>query len=132
MATKKEIKATEQMEAFKHLQEYKGLKVYAEVNSVSRSGMSRRIEYYVIPEKNHLARIGYYIAKVIDYSYSIDKGGISVSGCGMDMIFHVLSSFNYKAATLETGKTLKELLDSGTYGLIYDDYFFDANSYGNI
>ena len=120
-ANKEEIQ-----QAFDVLKPCKGMTVYGTVNSVSRSGMSRRIEFYVAHEKNEIRRIGYYIAKIAGYPYDADKG-LLVKGCGMDMLFAVLSNFNYAVAQLETGKTLTELLNSGEYGRIYNDYFFDAN-----
>ena len=121
-ASKEEIR-----QAYEALKPCKGMIVYGTVNSVSRSGMSRRIEFYVATEKNEIRRIGYYIAKIAGYPYNADKGGILVNGCGMDMLFSVLSNFNYAMAQFETGKPLTELLNSGKYGRIYDDYFFDAS-----
>ena len=112
--------------AYEALKPCKGMTVYGTVNSVSRSGMSRRIEFYVATEKNEIHRIGYYIAKIAGYPYDADKG-LLVTGCGMDMIFSVLSNFNYSVAQLETGKNLTELLNSGEYGRICDNYFFNAN-----
>ena len=120
-ANKEEIR-----QAYEALKPCKGMTVYGTVNSVSRSGTSRRIEFYVATEKNEIHRIGYYIAKIAGYPYDADKG-LLVNGCGMDMLFAVLSNFNYAVAQLETGKTLTELLNSGEYGRIYNDYFFDAN-----
>ena len=120
-ASKEEIQR-----AYNVLKPYKGMKVYGTVNSISRSGMSRRIEFYVATEKNEIRRIGYYIAKIAGYKYDADKG-LFVTGCGMDMLFSVLSNFNYAVAQFETGKPLTELLNSGKYGRIYDNYFFDAN-----
>ena len=123
----KVIRKQEIDHVYEILKPFKGLTVYGTVNSVSRSGMSRRIEFYVATEKNEIRRIGYYIAKIAGYPYNVDKGGILVNGCGMDMLFSVLSNFNYAVAQYETGKNLTELLNSGEYGRIYDDYFFDAN-----
>lgn len=68
-----------------------GSKVYTKLESVSASGMSRRISLYVVhPAKNgnpaHIANITYSAAVVMGRNVS-DKGGISVNGCGMDMGF---------------------------------------------
>lgn len=120
----------EKAKAWEQIKKYRGLTVYATVNSVSRSGMSRRIGYYVCPEKNEIVRIGWLIAQIADYGYDIDKGGIRADGCGMDMIFSVLSNFNYAAAQLDTGKTIRELLDDPKKPAgerIYDKYFFNAS-----
>ena len=118
--------------AYDFIKGYKGKQIYANVKSVSSYGMSRRIEFYCVDDDGRIDRIGFYMAKIIDYPYNVDKGGISVSGCGMDMIFHVISCFNYAVAQYETGKSLRELLDSGKYGRIYDDYFFDADKYRTL
>ena len=134
MQTKQE-KADELARAYSILEKYRGRKVYAVVNSVSRSGMQRRIEFYCVSptEPQEINRIGYYIAQAIGYRYNVDKGGMKVNGCGMDMIFHVLSSFNYHMAQHDTGKTLTQLMETKECGeRIYDAYFFDADNYGGL
>ncbi len=115
--------------AYSVIENYRGKPISARVNSVSRSGMSRRIEYYTTNEDGSIARIGYYIAIIADYPYSVDKGGIRADGCGMDMVFNTLSNFNYAMAKHDTGKTILELLKTGECGEhIYDKYFFNANN----
>ena len=114
--------------AYDMLKQYRGRKFYAIVNSVSRSGMSRRIEYYCVDDYKTIQRIGYYIARICGYPYSVDKGGLSVGGCGQDMIFSVLSNFNYEMAKLDT-----ELLDSKELGKnICDKHFTNASNYGKL
>lgn len=116
----------EKAESYKRLLKYRGKQFACIINSVSRSGMSRRMEFYA----DGYNRVGYDIARIVDYSYNIDKGGLSVGGCGMDMVFHVLSSLNYAMAILDTGKTLTELLKTKECGEhIYDKYFCNANNY---
>jgi len=116
----------EKEEAIKFLEQYRGQNFACCIKSVSRSGMSRRMEFYA----KDFQRIGYYIARVIDYPYNVDKGGIQVNGCGMDMVFHVLSSLNYAMARIDTGKTIPELLETKECGIhIYDEYFTNANRY---
>jgi hypothetical protein len=115
-------------DAFNYMLQFKGKEVAACVKSVSKSGMSRRIEIYA----DGYNRIGYYIAVLGDYSYDSNKG-IRVDGCGMDMIFHTLSNFNYFMAQKITGKTIQELIVTKECGeRIYDNYFFDANSYRTL
>jgi len=119
----------EKLEAYEILKKYRGQKIGACIKSVSKSGMSRKIEFY----SSNFDRIGYYIAKIIGYSYNVEKGGIKVDGCGMDMIFHVLSSLNYEMAKLDTGKSITELLKTGECGVrIYDNYFTDASHYSYL
>jgi hypothetical protein len=115
-------------QAVKTIEQYRGKEVYAIVNKVSRSGMSRRIEIYVVNDEKRMSRIGWLVAQIAGYSYDIDKGGILAEGCGMDMIFSILSNFNYAMAQIDTGKTLQELLKSKECGEhIYDTYFFNAS-----
>jgi hypothetical protein len=120
-------KQKDKEKAMKFLDRFRGRTVYARVNSVSRSGMSRRIEYYTTTTDGDIIRIGYYIALAIDYPYNVDKGGVRADGCGMDMIFHVLSVLNYAYAQWKTGKSIQELLKTKEFGEhIYDNALFDV------
>lgn len=67
--------------------------VYCNINSVSRSGMSRNISLYAIRpakrgEKAQLADITYAASEIMGWTLS--EGGLKVSGCGMDMCFHTV------------------------------------------
>lgn len=124
--TKKQEKAEAARQAWEMLKDFRGRPIMAQVNSVSRSGMSRRIEFYSTTPDGQFQRIGYWMAKVLDYPYSVDKGGIQVGGCGMDMRFHVVSNFNYRACALDN-PTLTWEERREKFGRIYDTYFFDAN-----
>ncbi len=77
----KQEKENKVKEAYRALLPYRGKKIAACIKSVSRSGMSRRIEFY----SDGFHRIGGYIADLLDYPYA--PNGISVGGCGMDMVF---------------------------------------------
>jgi len=118
-------------EAFENLLKYKGRKIFAQITSASRSGMSRRIKFFIL-DTDRKTDISEYIANVVGYKYDWDKG-LLVGGCGMDMIFSVLSNLNYAMAEMTTGKTIKELLETKECGdKIYGDYFIDANGYSTI
>jgi len=126
--TKAQAKKDERNEAIQRIQAFRGLKIYANVVHISRSGMTRHIKFYA-EKAGTLDRITYSIAKILDYRVAKDDGLI-VNGCGMDMIFSVLSNLNYTMAQVDTGKTIQELLQTKEFGVhIYDKYFFDANSY---
>jgi hypothetical protein len=130
-------------EAWKILEQYRGKNIAAAVNHVSRSGMSRRIEFYAIHDDD-ISRIGYLIARVTGYGYDVDKGGIRADGCGMDMRFSILSNFNYSAYRhdltekgYDTEKPMHlpeacALMDKPQGYRIYDDYFFNANHIRDI
>lgn len=124
------------VEAWKILEQYRGKNIAAAVNHVSRSGMSRRIEFYAIHDDD-ISRIGYLIARVTGYGYDVDKGGIRADGCGMDMVFSVLTNFNYAAWAHDLFEKFPDLDRWSTEAKkamgkpegynIYDDYFFNAN-----
>lgn len=100
MYKKKEIK-----EARKTLMSLipKGTRLVANVASVSRSGMSRKISFYTIgkdtqsdgKEYYRLYRISRYIAVALEWGYCDKECAVKVSGCGMDMIFHTLNQLGY-------------------------------------
>lgn len=108
---------TEQEQYKKDMQKVKQAildgKIYAIVNSVSRSGMSRRISFYMVDETTKNAPLtdeGYtrdtFIRRVtrevawltgwVPVGEHKSRGkwmveaGLYVGGCGMDMIFHTL------------------------------------------
>lgn len=109
------------------LNDVRGKKIYAIVNHVSKSGMQRQISFYFVNKQGEIQCINGLIAKVLDMK---TKNGIVVNGCGMDMVFSVLSNLNYAMAKIDTGKSLNELLESKECGeRIYDKYFIDANRY---
>ena len=78
-------------------------KIYTQIVSVAKSGMSRRIRFFMVNENKAIidvtAPIGW-LTGWIDASKEDDKyksrgkyareAGLYVGGCGMDMIFHTL------------------------------------------
>lgn len=84
--TKKQEKAADRAEAIAQLREVypPGSTVSTLLRHVSRSGMSRTI--VVI---RHEEDISWQVARAIDMPFDRNRGGIKVSGCGMDMGFHV-------------------------------------------
>lgn len=65
-----------------------GVTLYTIVRKVSSSGMSRNIDVYAI-EDNKPVYLSGYAAKVLGWKMAKDRG-IVVSGCGMDMGFHLV------------------------------------------
>jgi hypothetical protein len=65
--------------------------VYTMLNHVSGSGMTRHISLFVA-RNNRVLNITWYVADVLGYKRSDKTGGLVVSGCGMDMGFHVVYS----------------------------------------
>lgn len=101
----------------KTLLKYRGKRVVVNIKSVSRSGMTRKMDFYVL-YKNDLVRINGAIEDIA--GYKLDKNGaVIVGGCGMDMVFSVLSNFNYAISTKINKKMTKN----------YSTFFFNADHY---
>jgi hypothetical protein len=78
----------------------RGDTVYCVLRQVSASGMSRRIDFYAIKDGRPVWLSGYMSGLL---SYKIHKrGGLVVTGCGMDMGFHVVCGLSFKLFGAET------------------------------
>lgn len=76
----------------------RGSTIYYVIRSVSKSGMSRTIDFYTIAEsygKQELVYLSGYISDVLGYNRN-RQGSLKVSGCGMDMGFHVVYGVSCK------------------------------------
>ena len=67
-------------------------KVYARVESIARSGMSRTISFYMI-EDGELWNITGAIGEVTGRSRDRRTNGLLVHGYGMDMVWHTLYTY---------------------------------------
>jgi hypothetical protein len=125
-------------EAWRIIEQYRHARVKAEVQTVSRSGMSRCIRFYaatVYNGKPDIDDITWLLARI--GGYTMTDNGLRIGGCGMDMCFAVISNFNYAAAQHDlevkgfTGswntKEGKAALGVAEDALLYNTYFFDAN-----
>lgn len=70
-----------------------GTKVYGVVRNVSRSGMTRAISLFVA-HKGEIRSLDYYMRELMGYHFDRNSGGVTVSGCGMDMVFHCVYSLS--------------------------------------
>ena len=97
MATKKEREKLHAKEQLLRLLK-KGDTIYSVIRHVSRTGMSRRIDFYVFKPnaagRVHPYFLTGYMAKVLGYTHH-RQGGLVVGGCGMDMAFHCVNSLCY-------------------------------------
>lgn len=89
-------KEREQQEAIKELKKFlkRGMTIYTILRHVSQTGMSRRISLMVI-KNNEPYFIDHLASKALDYRRQFPKEGLVVSGCGMDMGFHLVNSLSY-------------------------------------
>lgn len=92
--TKKDIKAQEVENAKNFILEVLGSnrKVYTDLLHVSSSGMTREIKVIVIKDERPV-NISWAVAKVLDWKLG-NRDGVKVSGCGMDMGFHLVYSLS--------------------------------------
>ena len=77
--------------------------VYGIVRHVGASGMSRDIDLYIIRDNRPVYLTGY-ASTILDYPMAKNRG-MKVGGCGMDAVFHCVSSLAY--AIGRDYKTLK-------------------------
>ena len=75
--------------------------VYTILRHRSSSGMTRWLDLYVIKDGRPL-RLTYSACKALGYPYDRKHDSLKVTGCGMDMGFHVVYSLAY---VLNNGKT---------------------------
>lgn len=68
--------------------------LWTNVTHVARSGMSRRISVYLIRD-NEPWNISGYVAKALGLRLNRDDLAVHVSGCGMDMGFHVVYELSH-------------------------------------
>lgn len=85
------LQQSERAEAIAQLRETlkPGTTVYTILRHVSRSGMSRDIDVYVM-EDGEPRRITWSVAKAADLTYSRKAEAIKIGGCGMDMGFAIV------------------------------------------
>jgi hypothetical protein len=82
------------------LKTIKAGKIYAQIASVSRSGMSRRILFFRVNYggiERITSEVAWLYGAVTPGQYKqggkyLTEDGLQVNGCGMDMIFHTLYS----------------------------------------
>lgn len=84
----------------------KDTKIYTILRHVSSSGMSRIIDAFYIGEHGPI-RIHFGTGKIFwkRENKSDDKAGFRVSGCGMDMGFHLVNSLSYLVSKYATGES---------------------------
>jgi hypothetical protein len=101
MATAKQREKEESRQALRKLLK-PGDTVYTVLRHVSRSGMMREIDLYIV-RKGEPWYITYHVGKALEYSQR-NHSGLRVSGCGMDMGFHVVHSLGYALYGTEASK----------------------------
>lgn len=94
--TKKEKEQTEAIATLKEWGVVDGTMIHAQVMSVSSSGMSRRVQLFIV-KNNEMINITYWASKALQWTYCDSfPRGIRVGGCGMDMLFHTIDCLSYR------------------------------------
>lgn len=94
-------KSQEKLEAIESLKEIikPGDTVYTVLRSVSRSGMSRSIDLYIIDTdrdgKAYPRRISWKVAKACGFGWDNNRDALKVGGAGMDMGYHIVYSLGH-------------------------------------
>lgn len=109
--TKREREKAEAKEALKRFIR-RGTRVYTTVRHVSRSGMQRAIQVFVI-HKGDPVDLSWRVAELLGWSVH-SKGGVKVDGCGMDMGFHVVNALSY-AMFDGLARTRRNPVDTGRW-----------------
>jgi hypothetical protein len=100
--------------------ELAGRNIIVVLKGVSRSGMMRNMDFYVLiplrkseieDHRGVKARVkkvylNYFISQLLDYKRDKDTGRLKISGCGMDMAFSVVYNLGRCLYPKGDGKTI--------------------------
>lgn len=79
-----------------------GSTVYVANVHTSRSGMMRTLKCYIVEGGRIRWLSCYWIGAALGYSVDHEREGVKVSGCGMDMGFHLVNSLSYALHGMES------------------------------
>src|SRR5690606_2034174 len=113
------VSKQEQQEARERLRKYikPGDTIYCILRHVSRSGMTRVIDLVTVRDDGEILHIGYNAAAALGWTYDREREGVRVSGCGMDMGFHLVYSLAH--ALFSGGQTVAERSEDAGYSLTH-------------
>lgn len=91
MTTKTQAREEERQDALDRLRVLfpKGSKVHTITTHVAQSGMSRAVKVLAVKDGD-IWDVSYLVARATDRKVNQRHGGVVVTGCGMDMEFHVV------------------------------------------
>ena len=95
-----------------------GDEILTVLRHVSRSGMSRSIDLYIV-KKGKPSQLSRRVAEALDMKLDETNGGIKIGGCGMDMGFALV--YNLGATIFPDGVSRRGVRHSdGGYGLRHE------------
>ena len=71
-----------------------GSTVYTKLESVSKSGMSRKVHAYIVTKDKRVERISYQVGVITGSTYAAD-GSVVCYGCGMDAGYHLVHTLGH-------------------------------------
>ena len=112
-------------EMMEYLETLRGGKIIYTIKNVSKSGMSRTASFAVLHNKA-IYDLNPYLIKLDLVKASPNIYGVTLRGCGMDMIFHTITLINYKYMEYlkEKGKRIKGRKGVDGYAMRYDNALF--------
>ena len=84
----------------------KGSTAYTIVTKVAPSGMSRHIMVAGCTDRGLVGNVSWFIAHLLDYKYKDNTRSVFISGCGMDMGFHLV--YNLSQELYKDGYAIKQ------------------------
>lgn len=103
-------KEQDRLEAIEELRLYikPSTRLIFNIKSVSKSGMSRRMQVFTVDKKTGLLfRHTYAVAKLLGYTYNDNDDTITVKGTGMDMRFWLADRITHELWGDKKPKSLK-------------------------
>ena len=83
----------------------RGSTAHTSIRHVAQSGMSRHIKVFATPKKGVIQNVSGYVADYLDWRYT-NKEAVFVSGCGMDMGFHLI--YTLSSVLYDDGYAIKQ------------------------
>lgn len=119
------MEKTQEKKMMEFLETLRGGRIIYTIKNVSKSGMSRTASFAVL-HNNSIYDLNYYLKKLLDFKEAKSIYGVTLRGCGMDMIFHTITLINYKYMEYlkEKGKTIEELKGVDGYNMRYTNALF--------
>mgnify|MGYP003616320034 CR=1 FL=1 len=108
-----------------------GRTIFTKLTHVSRSGMSRSIECYLVQGRDNLTDITWQVARATNSRVDNTHGGIIMGGCGMDMGCYLVYNLGRTLYPNGVPCTGSRGYDPDTYATIQDPPRCKSNEHVN-
>lgn len=115
-------------EMMEYLETLRGGNIIYTIKNVSKSGMSRTASFAVLHD-NEVHDLNFYLIELLNLKATKNIYGVRLRGCGMDMIFHTITSLNYNYMDYlkEKGEKIEGKKGVDGYDMRYTNALFNAN-----